>query len=349
MWRKFGREQGQTRRASALAAVLASALAFASGLAVAPTTTPDSLSRPTQATAVKVSATDFKDSRTVQVAVEQSGPRSLIAGLGGTVTSSACTEGGLLRSGTAAFAIDGEPLLSLATTTPLWRDLHPGDSGADVRSLQAELNQLGHGIGTTATVTSETLEAYAALAASLGSRTNGAVIERSRIVWLPDREQPVQKCTASVGSVVGQGQGLAELPPQATGARITNLPQRAAPGERRIAIDSSDFPMPADGRISDPGALGKLIRTPSFLASQTSDRPGIFAARYELAHSVRVLGVPPGAIFGLNATAGCISSRKEVHRVVILGSQLGVTFVSGVGVDALSEIDLKPEPGVLCE
>lgn len=332
-----------------MAAVLASALALAAGLAMAPTTTPESLARPVQATNAKVSMTDFTDPRTVQVAVEQSGPRSLIAGLGGTVTSSSCIEAGLLRSGTTSFAIDGEPLISLATKTPLWRDLHLGDSGEDARSLQAELNQLGHAIATTATVTAETLDAYAALAASLGARTDGTVIERSGVVWLPDREQSVQKCTASMGSVVGQGQGLAELPPQATGARITNMPQSTAPGERRLLIDSSIFPTTPDGRISDANALGRLTRTPSFLASQTSDRPGTFAARYELAESAKVLGVPPGAIFGIDAKHGCISSRKEVYRVVILGSQLGVTFVAGGTVNALSEIDLKPEPGQLCE
>ena len=347
LWR-FDFANWTSLRGIAVAAILASALAFVLGLAMAPAGAPSSLERQVQASTAPVAATDFKDPRTVQVVAEQSGPRSLIAGLSGTITSSACTQSGLIRSGTSTFAIDGEPLINLATKTPLWRDLRLGDSGDDVRALQAELNQLGYVAGTAATVTAEMFEAHAALAASLGAKPDRSVIERSKYTWLPDREQSVLKCAVSVGSVVNQGQGIAELPPQVAGARITNLPQTLAPGERTLLIDASKFPTTEDGRISDVVLLNKMASTPSFAASQGSERPGVFTARYELAQPVRVLGVPPGAIFSISATGGCILSSMEIHRVTILGSQLGITYVSGNALDAVREVDLKPAQNQPC-
>lgn len=48
------------------------------------------------------------------------------------------------RGATLEISVNDLPLISLATSRPLWRDLVAGDTGLDVRALRAELTRLGY-------------------------------------------------------------------------------------------------------------------------------------------------------------------------------------------------------------
>ncbi len=66
-----------------------------------------------------------------------------IAGSGGTIT--AVTEvGTTIERGDEIVRIDGRPVVAFYGTTPMWRSLSSGDTGADVRLLEANLAALGH-------------------------------------------------------------------------------------------------------------------------------------------------------------------------------------------------------------
>ncbi len=52
-----------------------------------------------------------------------------------------------LRDGTVGLSISGRPVFVLRGETPMHRDLGPGDSGEDVRQLEAALARLGHSPG----------------------------------------------------------------------------------------------------------------------------------------------------------------------------------------------------------
>jgi hypothetical protein len=345
------KERNWTRPAwkmSAVAVVLSAGVAFATGLTLAPSPAPDALASAALAETIAVATVPFKDSKTVQFTVTQTESRKLIAGLGGTVTSSSCTAGEAVTSGTSTFGVDGVPLINLATATPLWRDLGPGDTGEDVRALQTELTRLGHPTPVTGTLDRSTLDAYARLAATLNAPATGAWVPRDQTIWLPLPTQTVQKCTTPPGSRIAAGQEIADLRAQVTSARIANIPQTAAPGARALIIDGHTFAVTADGRITESSALTDLARLPSFATAEASDTPGTLAAQYELATPARVLGVPPGALFGIEATSACISSRNVTYPVAILGSQLGVTFVTGDKTEGMTEIDLKPGPEARC-
>lgn len=71
----------------AVAVVLSAGVAFAAGLTLAPSPAPDALASASPAETIPVATVPFKDSRTVQVTVALTESRKLIAGLGGTVTS----------------------------------------------------------------------------------------------------------------------------------------------------------------------------------------------------------------------------------------------------------------------
>ncbi|MCT9870475.1 peptidoglycan-binding domain-containing protein [Paenarthrobacter aurescens] len=285
----------------------------------------------------------------MQIAVEQSGPQVVTSGVEGVVTASACSEGRPLQSGASPFAVDGIPLLGLATETPLWRDLHVGESGEDVRALQTELTRLGHTVEVTGTVSFGTVDAFAALLTTTDpDAAMGPAIHLKRIVWLPRNEPVVIRCPVALGSRINKGQSLADFPPLATGARVTNIPSDAAEGKRRIIVDASAFAVSADGRIEDPAALTGLMRLPSFASAQSTDGQAGFAAKYELTEGVPVLSVPPSALFDVEDSDGCLTSGGVVHRVTVVGSQLGTTFVAGEGIMHLTEVDLAPDLAASC-
>ena len=330
-------------------AVLSAAVAFAVGLTTVPSVTPSVLASAPAAETAPVSTVPFRDARTVQVTTGLTESGKLVTGLDGTLTSSSCISGKPVTSGTSTFSVDGDPLINLATATPLWRDLGMGDAGEDVTALQTELTRLGYQTPVTGTIDGPTLDAYARMAVTVKAPVDGVRISRDHIIWLPSPTQTVQKCLTTPGSRIAVGQEIADLPPQITSAQIANIPQTVAPGERALIIDGNRFPVPADGLITDASHLADLGRLPSFLASQGSDTPGTLAAQYELATPTRVLAVPPGALFGVEATKACLSSGSVTYPVAILGSQLGAAFVAGKDTEHIIEIDLTPGPDARCE
>lgn len=344
----IGKEPGRGKwKLPAVAALLAACLAFAIALVLTPSQTPTALATAPTVSTVKVAPLPFKDSRTVKVQIGVSGARKLITGSEGTLTASSCAAGESLTSGRSTFSIDGEPLINLATSSPLWRDLAPGTTGEDVAGLQTELTRLGHPAPVTSTVDRPTLEAYAALAATLKAPFQGAGITKDRIMWLPAPSQTIQKCTVTPGALVSAGAELAELPPQPVSAKVSPLPPDLAPGPRILIIDAHKFPVSSDGNLVG-GSLNDLAGTTGFAASQAQGDEGTLAGQFELATPTRVLGVPAGSLFAVQTSKACISSQNISYPVSILGSQLGVSFVAGDHTDEIKEVDLKPDPGASC-
>ena len=58
-------------------------------------------------------------------------PRAVVTARAGTVTSSTCSTGAVLRSGDVLATIDGEAVIALATDVPLWRDLELDEDDAE--------------------------------------------------------------------------------------------------------------------------------------------------------------------------------------------------------------------------
>ncbi|NUR31426.1 MAG: peptidoglycan-binding protein [Catenulispora sp.] len=63
------------------------------------------------------------------------------------VTAVRTKVGSTIRAGQVLLAVSGRPLIALAGVLPAYRDMRPGDSGDDVRQLQAALAALGHPTG----------------------------------------------------------------------------------------------------------------------------------------------------------------------------------------------------------
>src|SRR5690606_16748578 len=95
---------------------------------------------------VDVSREAFDDRRQVAFTAEQSTGVALTTRDEGLVTRTTCAPGAVVASGSSPLTLDDRPVVALATSEPLWRDLGPGAKGSDVKALQTELARLGHAV-----------------------------------------------------------------------------------------------------------------------------------------------------------------------------------------------------------
>ena len=79
----------------------------------------------------------------VDVILEEGPESGLRSQLSGTVTGIAFAAAQTIGSGAELFSVDGHPVFAMSGGVPLHRDLADGDSGADVRALQAFLADRG--------------------------------------------------------------------------------------------------------------------------------------------------------------------------------------------------------------
>jgi peptidoglycan hydrolase-like protein with peptidoglycan-binding domain len=95
-------------------------------------------------------------------------------------------EGATVRRGGVMYAVDGRPVVLFYAAAPFYRTLKPGDEGADVAALEANLAALGHrGFTADDSYTGATADAVRAWQESLGLPETGTA-ELGRVVVAPD-------------------------------------------------------------------------------------------------------------------------------------------------------------------
>lgn len=310
---------------------------------------PASLNEPSSTELFPVSSREFSDERTVQISVGYGAARTLSAASDGMVTAASCESGTMLTSGTAPFHLDGEPLLLLSTSTPLWRDLVPGSTGADVRALEDELARLGADIDPDGVFTWATLLAFREVLTKAGGAADTVDdVAMSRILWLPSEEVPVTSCPVTVGTRVTAGSVLAELPSLVLGARVSPLPTDLTPGDRIIQVDDRTFAVDETGALSSAD-LDLFASTPSFSAAQQISPDQSITAQLLLTEAITTYVIPPRAIIDSGDTL-CVIDNGATTPIEVLASQLGQSFVRPLDEGTtLSEVRLDPPAESTCD
>jgi hypothetical protein len=126
----------------------------------------------------------------------------LVLPLAGTLTSLP-QPGDVIDEGSVVAEIDGQPVIALTGTSPMWRDLDSGvDDGDDVLALEQALDRLGfaadHEVTVDGDFTDATRQAVEDLQAAYGQDDDGA-ITLGEIVFI---DGPLR--VADVGGVPGQ-------------------------------------------------------------------------------------------------------------------------------------------------
>jgi peptidoglycan hydrolase-like protein with peptidoglycan-binding domain len=135
------------------------------------------------------------------------GDYSVVNQLSGTVTWLPAV-GRRVRQGQTLYRVDGSPVVLLYGPVPVYRDLRQGESGADVRQLNAALAALGYDSEAELDPTSDyfggrTKVAVEKLQDDLGVAKTGA-LRRGTVVFLPAAIR-VTSVTATLGMAAGPG------------------------------------------------------------------------------------------------------------------------------------------------
>ena len=135
------------------------------------------------------------------------GDYSVVNQLSGTITWLPAV-GRIVRQGQILYRVDGSPVVLLYGSVPLYRDLRQGESGADVRQVNAALVALGYDSDAELSPTSyyfgwRTKVAVEKLQDELGVDKTGT-LTRGTVVFLP-RAVRVTAVTATLGMGAGPG------------------------------------------------------------------------------------------------------------------------------------------------
>jgi hypothetical protein len=324
------------------------AIGAIAGYIIAPKPAPDVLTATSDPKEVPVSQVTFDDGKDTTVDMNLGANGAITTTTAGRVTDYSCSTGAKLKSGDTFVSINGNPLVNLATSIPLWRNLKDKDSGKDVSALTAELARLGYGWGETDTVTDGVIESFNNLLISIGGNTDDKKINLDSILWLPANNQSVMSCGTQIGMTVSNTAKLAELSVPVKSAKLHQIPSGSLPGERVIKINGATYPVEANGDITNEDALTALGVAAS--SQQGGGGSGVVAS-WVLKTPMSVLAVPPSAIFtDESAKNSCIQQNDQIIKVKVVSSQLGQSYiVPAVQGANIESANMSPADNLVCQ
>lgn len=282
-------------------------------------------------TLVKVGSLEFDDPQTVSVTVTEPRTRQALLQGSGMVTADRCQPESEVRSGDVAASVNGRPLVALATKTPLWRDLHVGDRGNDVRQVADELARLGYlnDADRSDTLNWAISEAMQQLLSERGRARRGGdpAVPLEALVWLPSRKAAVLTCETDPGKRVEPGAVWATLAGLGATVRVADLPEDAAAGRRTLVIDEVRVPLDENDQVDAAGAIA-ILESDRVRAWRDAGSNGEITGTLELAEPISAGVVPPAAVFAPSSDTPCLVDESGIPTPIeVLASQLGSTLV----------------------
>lgn len=338
------------RNGAGKVAVIAAALVGAGGIgaasyaAVEATLEPESLSQAQTPEYVAVTSTKYDDKRAVQVQLGYGTPQLALANRGGMITHATCAVDAAIESGSSPLHVDGQPVIALATATPLWRDIRPKTKGADVdalhevfRTLQLDAPKPGEAADQ------RTINSWI----ELRKRANHPKPETKTLtladtIWVPATKPPTTQCHAGTGTRINPGTPLVTYQPTVTTARIVAMPNNLAPGQRKLTLSGKEIPLNPDGTITDLAALSSVTHQQT--KSNNPNEAATTPAELTLTTPVDVTVVPPSAVAG-QATS-CVITPDGTIPVTVLNSRMGQTYVTAQ--QPISQVATTPDTTKTC-
>jgi peptidoglycan hydrolase-like protein with peptidoglycan-binding domain len=141
--------------------------------------------------------------------LERGTPFTVRSGGQGTVTRLAA-QGTAVGRGEVLFRVDEQPVVLLTGVVPMYRDLRPGDSGADVEQLETNLAALGYGeMAVDARYDMSTSDVVRAWQQDIGAAPTGTVA-RGQVVFAPEGGQ-VDTVRSQVGDLLAPGAPVLDI------------------------------------------------------------------------------------------------------------------------------------------
>ncbi|MGW9022598.1 hypothetical protein ACWGOE_14065, partial [Leucobacter chromiiresistens] len=296
--------------------------------------------------------------RNVEVSLEVSEDLELVMPSGGRVTENSCVDGSVISSGTVVAHVNGESVLALHTSIPLWETLVPGDIGPEVNALRQELNRMGADLLTEGPMNQAVIESVARfLADEEGDFEDLESVPVERIMWLPRQDVVATTCEVVVGLDVEKGDTYGTVQGELTAARIDEVPDDAISGPRALNVDGADVPLDADGNATLEGiaviaASRDYLRLSNDTGGMEDAEPAetSIIATWVLRSPIQAWSVPAATVFDVSDGGGCVTDHSEIVPVKIVGSSLGATYVVPVeGATSLPANVVVPDARSSCE
>jgi peptidoglycan hydrolase-like protein with peptidoglycan-binding domain len=165
--------------------------------------------RPGVAAAARVERGTLSATESWDGTLEYGTPVTVSSSAAGTVTRLR-GQGARVRRGDELYRVNERPVTFLVGEVPMYRDLAIGDSGADVRQLEANLAKLGYdGFETDGAFTASTAEAVRAWQRKIDVEPTGSVA-RSDVAFVPAGGR-VDALHVRAGSAVSPGVPILDL------------------------------------------------------------------------------------------------------------------------------------------
>ncbi|MGH1525773.1 peptidoglycan-binding protein [Leifsonia sp. L25] len=271
---------------------------------------------------------EFRDERSMGLTATVDRTAPIALNTNGMVTGSGCVSGGTIRSGDVIAHVDAAPVVALASSTPLFRDLVPGDEGTDIAALRHALRGLGFDVDAEGPYSAAVRDALKDLQRRTGVTPADGSLRISTVAWLPAPSVAVSSCEVTVGERYDTGSPFAEVPGMLRSlALVAGETTALVPGDRTIRLGAHEFGMPESGVIEDRANLDAVAASPEYLANAAKPKDTALTVSTRLVAPLRVVSVPPGAVIGV-ADARCVQLESgETTAVRIAASRLGTSYV----------------------
>lgn len=299
----------------------------------------------------RVVTSEYADPRTLPLEVNLAPSVELSASASGKVTHLVCSAGVALRSGDIVMRIDDQPVVALASSVPLYRDITWGVDGTDTDALRVALGGLGYPVTETGRYDGELRNAVAAFQRDHGiSPADGALL-LSSVLWIPHVQSVPRECPLSVGQYYASGELFATVSGALQWLRAVQTSDIAViPGPRRVTVLGVGATMNEDGVIDDPREVDAIESAPTFAATIAAIDSTPLTAQSSLVSPVSVVSLPPAALFDVSGSAACVEGDDGAVAVQIIGTGMGATLVQFSGDTAPSEVLLNSSlAGTGCE
>ena len=118
-----------------------------------------------------------------------------------------------------------------------------------------------------------------------------------------------------------------------------SIPPDAYPADHVITLGDTDYPVPADGVITDPTLTATILSSREYTdfvrSARSSDGPVQLPVSWKLAAPITVTVIPPAS------TNACVFASGTPIPVSVVSSQLGRTYV--LTATPLSAVDTAVE------
>lgn len=318
-------------------------LGVVAGLMIGGTPPPQGLEEPRPNASATAELQAFDDASSVRVEFLTQASVPITLDNRGVVTRIG-EGGGTLRSGQLVCMINDRPVIALATQVPLYRDITPGSSGADVAALKTELTRLGFLADSPGDAFDDRgVAAWQDLQAAAHIATPRREVLMTETVWLPQEAVQANTWLPAVGARVPPDGVIAVVAGRIEAVILTSASGSLLPGPRTLELFGArtgiETPPALPFPVTTAGFLRELERNRDYQDHLASEPQDIYGT-WRLTSPISTWRVPLGAVFGVSDSHGCVQSNGVSVPVEIVSTSLGATLVTTETGQELSSIDL---------